>query len=123
MKRAIAIVLIVICFAGCTTGGYSVLIMDENSGADHWDATYEKFNGYKQREITMSDEGSHAFTVEIVTNSGDLRLKIEDSEGNELYTGHEFPSSPFEVTADEGGKYTIRLDADSHSGSFNITWE
>lgn len=113
----------VLCILGCTTGSYTFINSNENSESEFWNASYDKFNGYKQREITISGEGDHAFTVEIVTNSGKLGLSIEDDDGKSLYNGNELPSSSFEVIANGEGKYTIRLDADNHNGGFDIKWE
>jgi hypothetical protein len=131
MKKILAVMLALllaaICLVGCTRhstrGQYSVIGYNENSGDGYWEASYEKFDGYKERDITITGEGSHTFTVEIVTNSGLLGLSIEDSEGTSLYSGNEIPSSSFEVEADSEGKYSVRFDADNHEGSFNIKWE
>ncbi len=123
MKKIFALLLIFLCLNGCTMSSYSGLVMDENSGDDYWNATYEKFNGYKERNITISGDGSHAFAVEIVTDSGSLGLTITDNAGNELYTGNELPTSAFEVGVDSSDKYQVRVDADDHSGSFKIEWE
>ncbi len=123
MKKIFAILLSAVCLAGCYKGGYSALIMNEHSGDNYWEASYEKFDGYKERYVTISGEGSHTFTVEIVSNSGALGLTVEDSEGEEFYTGNDLPSASFTVGVDSPGKYTVRVDADDHTGSFNIKWE
>ncbi len=124
MKKIFALILIVICLGGCASFGSSaVLVMDEDSGDDYWKASYVKFNGYKERYISVSGEGEHTFSVEIVTDSGELGLTIEDGEGEECYTGNELPSTSFTVGVDSPGKYTLRVDADDHTGSFNVKWE
>ncbi len=124
MKRFFALLLIAVCLAGCTAkSGYSALVMDEDSGDNYWEASYEKFDGYKERYISISGEGAHTFSVEIVTESGGLGLTIKDSEGEECYTGNDLQSASFTVGVDSPGKYTLRVDADNHTGSFNVEWE
>jgi hypothetical protein len=127
MKKTIvlivAIFFITICLIGCTKKTYTAIIYSEDSEDNFWSASYERFNGYRQRDITISGENSHIFSVEINTSSGTLDLSIKDSEGTSLYTGNEIPSSSFEVEANSEGKYSVRFDADNHTGSFNIQWE
>ncbi len=124
MKKIFATLLIAVCLAGCTAYGSSaVLIMNEDKGDNHWKADYVKFNGYKERYISISGEGEHTFSVEIVTDSGELGLTIKDSEGEECYTGNDLQSASFTVGVDSPGKYTVRVDADNHTGSFNVEWE
>lgn len=129
MKKRLTIIaamlLVLAGVSGCTKGSYTFIYSNENSGTDFWNVSYGKFNGYKEREITISAEGKHVFTVDIVTNSGKLSLSIKDSNGTSLYRGNDMPSSSssFTVAGDGEGKYVIRFDADNHSGSFNIKWE
>ncbi len=84
---------------------------------------YERFDGHEQRDITLSDEGEHTFTVTVETNSGTLALSILDSAGAVVYNGSELPSSTFEVAVSGAGKYTIQFDAEDHNGSFHVAWE
>lgn len=127
MKRftlAAMIVFVILLVSGCSSvGSYSFIKSHENSDDNYWNVSYEKFNGYKQREITLAGEGEHTFTIEIETNSGALSLSIKDAEGTSFYNGNEMPSSSFLVIVDKEGKYVIRLDADNHAGSFDIKWE
>ena len=115
----VMVLLMFLSVSGCSSNFSNY---EENSGNDSWDATYEKFDGHRQREITISDESEFTFTVEIVTNSGTLGLSIKSEDGVLLYSGKDIPSSSFEVKADSGGKYIIRFDADNHNGSFDIKW-
>jgi hypothetical protein len=127
MKKYLATLLILLFTAvflvSCSFGGYSVLMMDENSGDAFWDARYERLNGFKQRVVTLSGDGEHEFSVDIVTTSGSLELTIEDSKGAPLYRSNELPSSSFKVGAQGSGKYVVRFDADDHNGSFDIRWK
>ena len=127
MKRllviVVAILLIIGCISGCTYGSYIFIKSYETSGSNSWQISYEKFNGFKQRNIKLSDEDGLTFNVEIETNSGVFGLVIVDSDGTSIYSGDDLPTSSFSVKADSAGKYTIRVNTDNHSGSFNITWE
>ncbi len=78
---------------------------------------------HKERYISISGEGEHTFKVEIVTDSSGFGLTIEDSEGEECYTGNELQSSFLTVGVDSAGDYSVRVDADDHAGSFNIKWK
>lgn len=120
----IAMVLLVFCVSGCTSGNSSLLIKSiEKSGNGYWQISYEKFDGSQERVVAMSGTGEHTFSIDIVTNSGTLGLSIKDQDGTSLYSGKELPSSSFAVIVDGEGEYTIRFDAVSHSGSFDVKWE
>lgn len=127
MKRLVfasMMVFVILLVSGCSNvGSYSFINSQEKSENNSWSASYDKFNGYKQREITLTGEDEHTFIVEVVTNSGTIGLSIKDKDGKSFYTGKEMPSSSFEVIVDKEGTYIIRLDVDNHSGGFDIKWE
>jgi hypothetical protein len=127
MKKILLLIvqmlIVVACLVGCSKGGALLIWSVEKSVSDHWMLSYIKFNGYKERKITMSSEGEHTFTVEIVTDSGDLKLEIEDDNGTILFRGNKMPTNTFSVIADGGGNYIIRVEANAHKGSFDIKWE
>lgn len=117
------LLLLAVMVTGCTKGSYTFLKSNEKSGNSYWNASYEQFNGYKQREVSVSGDGEHAFTVAIVTTSGTLGLVITDKDGNTLYTGSDIETSTFDVQVDTAGKYIVKVEADNHQGSFDIQWE
>ena len=121
---SVAILLMLTCFSSCTvtSGSYAFINSNENSGKDFWNITYDSFNGYKQREIILSDNGEHIFVIEIVTESGTLDVSITDSNGTHVYSGEELDTSTFEVTVGSDEKYTITFEASDHIGSFSVNW-
>ncbi len=121
MKKVIsaiaAMAIILSCLSGCLFMSY------ETKTGDYWKISYQKFNGSRDCTIKLSGEGEHTFTIDIVTNSGTLGLSIEDENGTSIYDSDELSTSSFEVKADGAGKYTIRFEAEDHSGSFEVKWE
>ncbi len=122
LSTFLAALLLAALLAGCTTGGFKAMNYSENSGADYWTASYELFDGYKQRELTLSGDSAHSFEVEIQSNAGKLALSIKDSNGASLYNSSELPTSSFKVEAFGAGKYTIRFKAENHNGSYSVKW-
>ena len=96
----------------------------ETSWGKHWNVSYHKLSGHKQRRVSLK-EGTHTFTIEITTKSGDLDLSITGQDGTEYYRGSKLPTSTFEVPVDLAAKdkLTLRVDANGHSGGFKIKWE
>ncbi len=119
---SVAVLLLGLVLAGCTTGSFNAMNYNENNGGEYWEADYELFNGYRQREITLSGDGEHAFTVDVESSAGKLALTITNSDGATLYTGNDLPTSSFTVQAFTPGKYTIRLEAENHCGSYSVKW-
>ena len=121
---SIAILMMLSFFSGCTAtkGSYAFVNSKENSGNGFWAITYDSFNGYKQRTIKRSDDGSNILTIEIVTESGTLDVSITDDSGASVYSGVELNTSTFEVPVNSGEKYTIKLEAVDHIGSFSVKW-
>lgn len=104
------------------TSSGMVIGLKSSSGRNHWNESYSKLDGYRQRNISLS-KGSHTFSIEIVTNSGEISLSITGKDGIEYYKGTSLPTSTFEVEADVNDKITLRVDAKNHNGSYKIKWE
>ena len=122
----ILMVLLLTCLlvTGCSSmGSFSMKNSTESSTNNSWVTSYDKFNGYQERTIKLDTEQSHNCSIKIVTNSGKLSLSITDADGVECYREDDLQTSSFEVQLKDSDKFTIRLDAKNHSGSFNIVWE
>lgn len=116
----------VFLFASGNGGTYSsgsALMLTSNSGRTHWNARYSKLNGFRQRSVSLS-EGTHIFTVDIVTDSGEISFSIKGKDGTVYYNGSALPTSTFNVYVDveRKDKVILRIDAKSHSGSYKINW-
>ena len=101
----------------------SLIKSHESSGINYWYLSYEKFNGYKEKEIFLSDNEEYTFSVEIVTNSGTLGANIKDSSGISFFNAKKLPLSSFSFEANGNGEYIIRFNAKNHNGSFRIEWK
>ena len=106
---------------GTTYSSGSASMLVGNSGQTHWDARYSKLNGFRQRKVSLY-EGLHIFTVEMLTNSGEISLSIKGKSGTDYYSGSAIPTSTFSIVVDGNDKVTIRVDAKNHSGSYKISW-
>ena len=98
--------------------------MIESGWVNHWNARYIELNGHKQRRLSLK-EGTHRFTIEITTKSGELDLSITGQDGTEYYRGSKLQTSTFEVPVNIAAKekITLRVDGKGHSGGFKIKWE
>ena len=121
---ACAVILLVAAFffTGCSSDSYSFVNSVSITDYDAWGIQYDKFNGQQQMEVTLED-GTHSFTVDIVTVSGKLDLDIRTIGGETLYTGNILPTSSFEALNAGAGTYIIRFTAKNHEGSFWVNWE
>ena len=119
----VSVVLGALYFTGAPFDRYSVGVSESRWG-NHWNASYHELNGYKQRRISLN-EGTHTFTIEITTESGELNLSITGQDGTEYYKGSNLPTSAFQVQVDLAAKdkLTLRVDAEGHRGGYKIKWE
>jgi hypothetical protein len=103
---------------------YLALGMVQSSWGNHWNASYSELNGFKQRRVSLN-EGTHTFTIEITTKSGELDLSIAGQDGTAYYEGSKLPTSTFQVQVDlaEKDHLTLRVDAHGHRGGYKIKWE
>ncbi len=109
--------------AACTSGSYSALMAVENNTFTSMQMRYQQFNGYKAKELRLNEGETCEVTVDIVSDEGSLSLSITDQDGESYYQGTDLPTSNFSVSLDKAGDYTIRIDAQKHSGSYDISWE
>ena len=61
-------------------------------------------------------------TFNIVTRSGSLDINIYDESGNVVAGGSGIAGRIMAFTMNEDGEYTIRINGNSHQGSFEIFW-
>jgi hypothetical protein len=132
-KRALQIIMMVCAAAlisgfvflfadgGVTVSSGHMINYAADSGSDYWGARYGELNGFQQRKVNL-EEGIHTFTVEIVTNSGEVGFSLKGEDGTEYYIGSDLPTSSFDVMVEGKGRFAMRIDADKHSGSYKISW-
>ena len=110
--------------AGCTVGSGTVINSTEFNTPTRMSMYYDKFTGYKQTHINVGDSGPVVVAVEILTESGSIDAYI--ARDNDLsrasYEGHDISTTSFTVTLSEPGDYTLRVNADNHSGGYSFYW-
>ncbi len=123
-KLIIIMSLLILLVVGCSRGSYTVVKGSEFNTPTKMSMTYYKFTGYKETNVTVKEGQPVVVTFDIVTEEGTLNAYIakNNDKSNCSYEGKDIPTSNFTVTLTEKGKYTIRLDAQKHSGSYSITW-
>lgn len=86
---------------------------------------YERFNGNKERSITVDANETLIITVTVETVSGllDAYIAKDNNTDDCSYQGNDIQTTSFTVTLSQAGRYTIRVDADNHRGSFSFNWE
>ncbi len=116
------LVLFAISVCGCTVSSGVSLNMTENNSSHQMTASYSKYSGYKKTFITVKSGKTKKVNVSVVTKKGDISLKITNDDGKLIYQGDKMSTSDFVVNLDEAGKYTVKVEAKKHSGSFDINW-
>jgi hypothetical protein len=127
MKKLAFIPLLLILISlinGCTTGSGVVLNASELNTTTKMSMTYEKFTGHKQTHIEVKENSPVEVAVNFVTEKGSLDAYIaKDNDTSDCsYEGHDISTSSFTVTLSEPGNYTVRVDAEDHTGSYSFSW-
>ena len=91
------IIVFVIFLGGCSKGSYVMKNSDENSGNEYWKATYDDFDGYKQQSISLDKDTDYMFTVQVITNSGNLELSITGEDGTIYFDENKLQTSTFDI--------------------------
>ncbi|MHC1750622.1 MAG: hypothetical protein AB9856_20315 [Cellulosilyticaceae bacterium] len=119
------LVAMLLVVGGCTKGSSFILSGDETNTPTQMAMTYKRFSGFKQTDIKVKKGEPLTVKVGIVTQKGHLDAYI--AKDNDLqncqYQGTNLSTSSFEVTLTEEGTYTIRVDANKHTGSYSFSWE
>jgi hypothetical protein len=110
--------LILLLLCACTSGSGKVKNAAEVNTHAKMSMLYDEFTGFKETKIQVDEGKTVVVSVNILTDSGSIDAYISKGETTEAdYEGHDIPTSSFTVTLSEAGRYTIRVDADDHSGA------
>lgn len=117
----VIIAVIVLSFLGLTGNLGTIqsgtrLMYLSNAGRDYWNAEYQYFDGFMQRNLWMEENDTLKIAIE--TDEGQIDLIIKDSEGNIIFSEKAIQSKEFEIEV--SGKITVRIDGDDHEGSFSF---
>lgn len=129
MKRkiltAIFVVMItVFTFTACTATSSTAVMCVENCVDNKWTISYKSLNGEKGRSISVPDGSKCLVSGDITTESGTIYVTVIDSSENVCYTSNKYSGNgSFEYMIEEGGKYSVILNADHHYGGAEIEWD
>lgn len=85
--------------------------------------SYDKFSGYKEKDMKVEESESIIASVDIVTKSGstDIYISRDHNFSNCNYEGNDIPATIFTVTHPKPGNYTIKIEEKNHSGSYSFS--
>ena len=124
MKRNLIYPLILIAIlglCGCSKSQLTIGSMETNT-MNKTSMSYLLFTGSKEKKLTVNENEPLTVSVDIETEEGSLDVSIYNEAGEYSYEGHDIETSTFTVTLSEAGKYTIKVEADEHKGSYSFTW-
>ncbi len=129
MKRKIltaifAVMIAVFTFTACTATSGTAIMCVENYEDNKWTISYKSLNGEKGRSISVPDGSKCLVSGDITTESGTIYVTVIDSSENVCYTSDKYSGNgSFEYMIEEGGKYSVILNADHHYGGAEIEWD
>ncbi len=129
MKRKIltallAVTIIMFTLTACTATSSTAVMCVENCMDNKWTISYKSLNGEKGRSISVPDGSKCLVSGNITTESGTIYVTVIDSSENVCYTSDKYSGNgSFEYMIEEGGKYSVILNADHHYGSAEIEWD
>ena len=100
---------------GTFTSGIKMMYVSK-AGRDYWNASYQYFDGYTQRNLWVNEDG--ILNIQVETEDGTLLVKVMDEEGNLLFSEENITTQEIEVG--DVKKVTVRIEAEKHKGSFSI---
>ena len=120
---SLLLVIPVLAGGGCTVGSGVTINSQELNTPTRMSMLYDRFTGHRQTKITVKDEPI-TVKVNIVTEKGDIDAYIarDNDKAGSVYEGNSIPTSSFTVTLNEPGSYTLRVDANNHTGSYSFFW-
>ena len=125
MKRAGFILLLILLF-GCTgckesTAAPNPALPEMRIDLENGKSVY---NGLEQRFYQVEPGQSGLLTISVQAQEGSLSIYVfPTGEPNHYhYRGRDIPSSAFTVELPDTGEYTVRVEADHFSGSYELVW-
>lgn len=123
MKRLLVFPLILIMLLGFSGCSNSFMIGAFETTTNHkMSASYIRFSGTNDKELTVKEGETIEISVKIKTKSGSIDAYIYNEDKEYSYEGEDIPTSSFTVTLTEPGDYSIKVDADKHKGSYSFSW-
>lgn len=125
MKRILLGLAAGICFLLTVTAcsresGYTFLAVGQDT-PHSISKSYQKFSGYREQDLSVPSDKTMLLAGEFSTDSGRLDITVTDAKENVIFEQKDVQNSDFETKLAEGN-YTLRIDADDHSGSYFVSW-
>ena len=124
-KKASLILLLILLFGcpGCTgsTAAPNPALPEMRIDLENGKTVY---NGLEQRFYQVEPGQSGLLTISVQAQEGSLSIYVfPTGEPNHyLYRGRDIPSSTFTVGLPDAGEYTVWVEADHFSGSYELVW-
>lgn len=115
MTMILVLIFLSFIFIGCMHQGGSSGV---TWGDYKYDLKYENMRVEETHDFQMS-KGDN-FKISVITELGKLKVTIEDSDGNEIYSGSDIPTSEFKVKVNKDDTYTINIYGRKVTGDFHI---
>lgn len=125
MKKLLILPLILIMLSGlggCTKGCSFQLGAIENNTSHEMSASYTSLSGTKVKPVTVKEGEPITISIKIKTTKGTLDVSIVNEKGDSVFEENDVQTKDFTVNLDEPGKYTIKLKATKHKGSYSFKW-
>jgi hypothetical protein len=110
-------------FTGCSSGSYISIGSVQKDTATSMSMSYSKFSGQRSTSLTVKKGEIIDVAINIVTKSGSINVAIDNESGESFYEGTDVPTSSFVVSLEKEGEYKLSVNAKSHKGSYEISWD
>lgn len=124
MKKLLSAIFLIgtVLLSACTTT--KVGWVGTNIG-NTFRASYQRFDGREMERIRLDAGESFTLSYEVEVDDGSLTLQILEPGGDLVWeeTYLEDADSTFDFTAENSGRYAIRIEGDQTQGSFELNWE
>lgn len=137
MKKLIwitlSLIILVLILTGCSKTKFQIKspVKEEVliSGSEEATPTsmamsYNTFTGYRSKIIDLDQCETCDISINVISTSGNLDLSILDATGELTYKESSIPTGSFSLSLSLAGgtRYTIKINAVNHVGSFDINF-
>ena len=124
-RRFFALLLALVLLAGCTYQSGVALMMNGDTKPGDMHYSYQRFDGFKA--IPFRSEGGQTLQVryDVAVDEGSLTIQLIGPDHETVWSAQvaEDAADSQAVQLEQSGLYTLRVNGDNTSGSFNVRWE
>ncbi|MGM0431221.1 MAG: hypothetical protein ACQEQU_00745 [Spirochaetota bacterium] len=121
VTQLLTVFLFIAMVTACTQGSYSIINGTVDFAQDSASGSYSKFNGYKERLLTLEEGAALTVSFSAETQAGDIQVELLGTDKQTLSVLE--AGDKEQVTIPAEGKYRVRVTADDHAGAFALSWE